>query len=117
MSGHHPFRELTKDFPPDRQARIADKVRLLKHDMALAELRQARQQSQADLAARLQVHQPAIAKMERRTDMYVSNLRRFIAAMGDTLEIVAHFPEGSVTITNFSEVDAAAPTEHPYERR
>jgi hypothetical protein len=44
--------------------------------------------------------------MEHRTDMYVSNLRRFIEGMGGTLEIVAHFPEGSVTITNFSEVDA-----------
>ena len=51
--------------------------------------------------------------MERRTDMYVSNLRRFIAAMGGTLEIVAHFPEGSVTITNFSAVEAAEPTEPP----
>jgi hypothetical protein len=57
------------------------------------------------------VQQPAIAKMEHRTDMYVSNLRRFIAAMGGTLEIVAHFPEGSVTITQFSAVAAAAPTE------
>ena len=113
MSGHHPFRELTKDFSPERQARIAEKVLQLKQEMALAELRQARQQSQADLAARLHVQQPAIAKMERRTDMYVSNLRRFIAAMGGTLEIVAHFPEGSVTITNFSEVEAAEPTEHP----
>ena len=112
MSGHRPFRELTKDFSLERQARIADNVRRLKHDMALAELRQARQQSQAELATRLHVNQPAIAKMERRTDMYVSNLRRFIEAMGGTLEIVAHFPEGSVTITNFSEVEAAAPPEH-----
>ena len=112
MSGHHPFSELTKDFPPERQARIADKVRLFKQEMAQVELRKARQQSQADLAARLQVNQPAIAKMERRTDMYVSNLRRFIEAMGGTLEIVAHFPEGSVTITNFSEVATAEPTEH-----
>jgi hypothetical protein len=35
--------------------------------------------------------------------------------MGGTLEIVAHFPEGSVTITNFCEVEAEAtddPTEH-----
>lgn len=112
MSGHHPFRELTKDFSPERQARIAEKVLQLKQEMALVELRHARQQSQADLAARLHVQQPAIAKMERRTDMYVSNLRRFIAAMGGTLEIVAHFPEGSVTITNFSEVEAAEPTEH-----
>ena len=107
MSGHHPFSELTKNFSPERQARVAEKVQLFKQEMALAELRKARQQSQADLAARLQVHQPAIAKMEHRADMYVSNLRRFIEAMGGTLEIVAHFPEGSVTITNFCEVEAA----------
>src|SRR5712691_3528847 len=105
MSGHHPFSELTKNFPPERQARVAEKVQLLKQEMALAELRKARQQSQADLAARLQVHQPAIAKMEHRADMYVSNLRRFIEAMGGTLEIVAHFPEGSVTITQFAAID------------
>jgi transcriptional regulator with XRE-family HTH domain len=106
MSGHHPFSELTKNFSPERRARVAEKVQLLKQEMALAELRKARQQSQADLAARLQVNQPAIAKMEHRADMYVSNLRRFIEAMGGTLEIVAHFPEGSVTITNFCEVEA-----------
>ena len=82
MSGHHPFSELTKNFPPERQARVAEKVQLFKQEMALAELRKARQQSQADLAARLQVHQPAITKMEQRADMYVSNLRRFIEAMG-----------------------------------
>jgi ribosome-binding protein aMBF1 (putative translation factor) len=106
MTGHRPFSELTKDFSPERQARVAAKVRMLKKEMALSELRQARAQSQADLAKRLKVNQPAIAKMEHRTDMYVSNLRRFIEGMGGTLEIVAHFPEGSVTITNFSDVDA-----------
>jgi hypothetical protein len=37
--------------------------------------------------------------------MYVSNLRRFIEGMGGKLEIIAHFPEGSVTITNFSAVE------------
>ena len=56
MSGHHPFNELTKNFPLERSARVAEKVQLLKQEMALAELRKARQQSQADLAARLQVH-------------------------------------------------------------
>ena len=110
MSGHHPFSELTKNFPPERQARVAEKVQLLKQEMALAELRKARQQSQADLAARLQVHQPAIAKMEHRADMYVSNLRRFIEAMGGRLEIVAHFPEGSVTITNSMRSKRKKPT-------
>jgi hypothetical protein len=45
-----------------------------------------------------------MAKMERRTKMYVSNLRRFIESMGGQLEIVVHFPEGSVSITHLSEV-------------
>jgi hypothetical protein len=42
--------------------------------------------------------------------MYVSNLRRYIEAMGGTLEIVAKFPGASVTITGFEgigEADAA----------
>lgn len=105
MSGHRPFSDLTKDFAPERQARVAEKVRTLKQAMALAELREARAQSQADLAADLHVQQPAVARMERRTDMYVSNLRRFIEALGGTLEIRAHFPEGSVTITQFAAID------------
>lgn len=105
MTGHNPFNNLTKDFSPQRQALVEEKVRALKQEMALHELRKARKQSQADLARRLEVNQPAVAKMERRADMYVSNLRRFIEGMGGELEIVAHFPEGSVTITNFSEVE------------
>jgi DNA-binding XRE family transcriptional regulator len=111
MSGHHPFSELTKDWSPERQSQVEEKVCALKQEMALHELRQARAQSQADLAKRLDVNQPAVAKMERRTDMYVSNLRRFIEGMGGHLEIIAHFPEGRVTITNFSEVGTEA-TEH-----
>ncbi|WP_247886774.1 hypothetical protein [Azospirillum sp. SYSU D00513] len=43
--------------------------------------------------------------MEKRTDMYVSNLRRFVEAMGGELLIVAHFPDGDVVIKNFAEVD------------
>ena len=73
--------------------------------MPLHALRHARAQSQAELAQRLKVNQPAIAKLEHRTDMYVSTLRRCIAAMGGTLEIVAHFLDGSVTITNFGDID------------
>ena len=42
--------------------------------------------------------------MEKRADMYVSNLRRFIEAMGGELDIVARFPDGSVKISNFEEI-------------
>ena len=84
---------------------MATKVRALKTEMPLAELRQARERSQQELARSLKVNQPAVAKLEKRTDMYVSNLRRYVEALGGSLEITARFPEGSVNITNFSDLD------------
>jgi transcriptional regulator with XRE-family HTH domain len=105
MTGRRPFSELTKHFTPERQARTAAKVRALKAEMPLAELRQARERSQKQLARTLKVGQPAVAKLEKRADMYVSNLRRYIAALGGSLEITARFPEGAVSITNFSDLD------------
>lgn len=98
MSGHRPFSELTKTLPPARKARIADKTAALNTALALHELRKARTVSQQELARKLAVGQPAVAKLERRGDMYVSNLRRYVEALGGTLEIAAHFPDGAVTI-------------------
>jgi hypothetical protein len=40
--------------------------------------------------------------------MYVSNLRRYVEALGNSLEITARFPEGSVKITNFGELGTAS---------
>jgi hypothetical protein len=105
MTGRRPFSELTKNFTPERKARVAAKVRALKAQMPLAELRQARERSQKELARALKVGQPAVAKLEKRADMYVSNLRRYIGALGGSLEIIARFPEGVVNITNFSDLE------------
>ena len=104
MTGHRPFSELTAKFPAKRKARVAGRVTELRAEMALAELRQARALSQEDLARLLGVNQPAVAKLEKRADMYVSNLRRYVEAMGGTLEITAKFPGGAVTITDFSGI-------------
>ena len=111
MTGHRPFNELRKGFSPERKARVVARVTELKAEMALHELRQARERSQDDLARVLKVGQPAVAKLERRADMYVSNLRRYIEALGGSLEITARFPEGSVNIVNFGELDGTAAPE------
>ncbi len=105
MSGHRSFDTLRAKMSPERRARNAEATERMLREMSLQELRQARQQSQQDLARALKVGQPAVAKMERRADMYVSNLRRYVEALGGTLEITARFPDGrSVTITNFGEL-------------
>ena len=73
-------------------------------EMALSELRKARGLSQKELAEALHVQQPSIAKIEKRTDMYISTLRAHIEAMGVELEVIARFPEGSVRIRNFADL-------------
>ena len=105
MTGHRSFSELTKNFSLERKARTEAKVRVLKAEMPLAELRQARDRSQVELARELKVGQPAVAKLEKRADMYVSNLRRYVEALGGSLEITARFAEGTVNITNFGDLE------------
>jgi DNA-binding XRE family transcriptional regulator len=100
MTGHRPFSDLTKGFTPERRTRVAAKAALLREEMTLEELRKARNVSQEELAGTLEVGQPAVAKLEKRADIHVSNLRRYIEALGGTLEITARFPEASVSITN-----------------
>ena len=107
MSGRHPFSVLTKDFTPERRQRIEALKGEMLAEMPLHELRRARALTQRDLANMLRVNQPAISKLEQRTDVYVSSLRAYIEAVGGKLKIVAEFPEGEVAITNFSEVGEA----------
>ena len=73
-------------------------------EMPLHELRRALELTQRDLAESLDVNQPAISKIEQRSDVFISSLRSYIEAAGGKLKIIAEFPEGEVTITNFSEV-------------
>ena len=104
------FAELRARMSPESQARAQAKAQAMLVEMPLNELRQARGLSQKMLAEVLNVQQPAIAKMEKRTDMYLSTLRSHIEAMGGQLEVVARFPDGAVKISNFSDIgiDAAA---------
>lgn len=102
------FGELRARMSPDARDRAAAKAQAILKEMPLHELRQARGLSQKMLAEVLKVQQPSIAKLEKRTDMYLSTLRSHIEAMGGHLEIVARFPDGAVKISNFSEVGEVA---------
>jgi len=97
------FKELQTKMSPERRARVEDRVRKAVQEMALDELRSARQLTQSELADVLRVDQGSISKLERRTDMYISTLRRYVEAMGGSLQIRAVFPEGEVQITQFED--------------
>ena len=75
-----------------RQRTKPQRVELLKH------LREGRGLSQVELAELLGIRQPTVSKMERRGDVNVSTLRRFVEAMGGHLEVAAEFPDQRVVI-------------------
>jgi ribosome-binding protein aMBF1 (putative translation factor) len=97
------FRDLYERMPAETRQRIEGRVEATLLELPLQELREARELTQQQLAQHLKSGQAAVSKLERRTDMYVSTLRRFIEAMGGELDIIARFPDGDVRITNFSE--------------
>jgi DNA-binding transcriptional regulator YiaG len=98
------FADLRAQMKPEARQRAEEAAQTLLSAMPLNELRQARGLSQKMLAEVLHVQQPSIAKIEKRTDMYLSTLRSHIEAMGGELEIIARFPDGSVKISNFSDL-------------
>lgn len=103
------FRDTFAQLKPDVQAEAEALASQMIAEMALSELRAARELSQEQLATILDISQPAVAKIERQTDMYLSTLRNIVTAMGGSLELVAHFPEGDVRIKQFGELDEAKP--------
>ena len=100
------FADLEARMRPESRARSDALFAGHMAEMPLQELRQARGLSQKMLAEVLHVQQPSIAKIEKRTDMYISTLRSHIEAMGGQLEVIAKFPDGTVKISNFSDLAA-----------
>ena len=103
------FSELRAKMSPGATRQADAQAAEMLAEMPLHELRQARGLSQKMLAEVLHVQQPSIAKIEKRTDMYISTLRSHIEAMGGELEVVARFPDGNIRISNFCDIAGATP--------
>ena len=103
MAGRHSFAELRARMAPEAARLMRGQAPRLGEEMDLAEVRRALKLSQDEIAQTLQIGQGSVAKIEKRADMYVSTLRRFIEAMGGELEIVARFADHSVKIEGLAE--------------
>jgi transcriptional regulator with XRE-family HTH domain len=99
------FRTIREGMSGERQERIRQRTEELLGELPLQELRQARALSQKELAEVLGLNQATISKLERRADMYLSSLRRFVEAMGGELELTANFPEGRVRIQLLEDLE------------
>ena len=86
----------------DRDAAAARVIELLARgartlpppEVALRELRAVLGYTQEQLASRLGVQQAAVSRLERRPDITLSSLRRYVEALGGELEINVRTPDG-----------------------
>jgi transcriptional regulator with XRE-family HTH domain len=81
--------KILEEMPAKRRATIEARAAEL---ATLKDLRQAVQQTQEELAHALGVGQDTISRLEQRSDMLLSTLKRYVEAMGGTLDLVARFP-------------------------
>jgi DNA-binding XRE family transcriptional regulator len=66
---------------------------LIAEEMTLQELRRARKITQVRMAKELGISQNGISRIENRSDLLLSTLRKTIEAMGGNLSLVAQFPD------------------------
>lgn len=98
--------------PAERRARIEARSEALQDEYkTLQDLRKARELTQERMAETLGVKQENISRLEKRSDLLLSTLRSYVAAMGGSLELVAKFPDRpAVSLTAlFEDSDPPAP--------
>jgi Helix-turn-helix domain len=93
----------------DRAAVEARSSELHAEVEGLKALRHLAARTQEQIAQSLGVKQPAIVKIERQTDLYLSTLRRFVEAAGGTLELRVELPgTGVMRLTGMGEINQSS---------
>lgn len=113
------YDDYMKQLSPERRERVLEMAqKLIAEERSLREIRKAREYSQVTLSEILGMNQGDLSKFERRTDAYLSTIRRYVEAMGGTLELIASFPDtGPVKIANLGDLGDDADEEEPEEQK
>ena len=99
------LKTMMADLDPARRQRIEERAaELIAEEMTLRQLRKARQLTQARVAAELGITQDGVSRLEQRSDLLLSTLRKTVEAMGGSLSLIARFPDRPpVELTGIAE--------------
>ncbi len=79
---------------PAERRKVEDlAAELIAEEMTLRELRKARQLTQVSVARELGISQDGVSRLEQRSDLLLSTLRKTVEAMGGRLSLIASFPD------------------------
>jgi len=95
------LRSIIEEFSVEDQKLIQSKATVLAEEMvrhadSLAEVRAALVKTQEEVARVLNVGQNAVAQLEKRADLLLSTLRKYIEAMGGELAVAVRTATGTV---------------------
>lgn len=106
-----PVDDVLKKLPAAEQAAIAARSReLIAEYLTLQDLRKARELTQERMAELLGIKQENVSRLEKRTDLLLSTLTGYVAAMGGRLRLVAEFPDRpAIELSGIGGVEGAPP--------
>ena len=100
------------ELPKKRRARISKKARTMAREMiahadSLGMVRRALSKTQNELGEDLGLPQNAISQLEKRSDLLLSTLRRYVQALGADLDLVVRMKDGSQILLEGLGTDTA----------
>lgn len=84
----------------EARARVSARVQAELECLSLKSLRQELQLTQAEVGEAAAMTQPELSRLEGREDHLTSTLRRYVAALGGTLEVTAVFGKRRVKLSD-----------------
>ena len=86
--------DIIRHLSPARRKKVENRAsRLIAEEMTRQDLRRAREQTQVEVSKMLGITQDSVSRLEQRTDLLLSILRNYVAALGGRLSLIAEFPD------------------------
>ncbi len=102
--------DIIKKLSPAQRKKVeARAAQLIAEEMTLRELRHARKLTQVRIAKTLGITQDSVSRLEKRSDLLLSTLRKTVKAMGGNLFLVAEFPDRAPVILSGITEDGPRP--------
>jgi DNA-binding XRE family transcriptional regulator len=97
--------EIIRKLSPSERKKVKDRAtEIIAEEMSLRDLRKARKLTQARVAKTLGITQDSVSRLEKRSDLLLSTLRKTVRAMGGEVRIIAEFPNRApVVLAELSE--------------
>jgi DNA-binding XRE family transcriptional regulator len=83
---------------PEARERYETERSAMRDALTLSALREQAGVTQVELAKTLNVTQANISQLERKQDLYLSTLSRYVEALGGHLELRAVFPDRTLSV-------------------